>query len=165
MEINSQNTLTIGVVARRSQIHPETLRVWERRYALVVPGRSDTGRRLYSEADIIKISLVKQLTDAGHPVSALAKLSIDALRERLNAPGAELLSKKPGKLSKCRVLFMNESLRLRVGRELLQFNDIEIVDQAQPDGQLVIPKNADPLIMDLATGNEDSLAKVQQSLS
>ncbi|NDC10299.1 MAG: MerR family transcriptional regulator [Oxalobacteraceae bacterium] len=66
-----------------------TLRVWERRYALVVPGRSDTGRRLYSEADIIKISLVKQLTDAGHPVSALAKLSIDALRQRLNAPGVK----------------------------------------------------------------------------
>ena len=156
---------TIGVVARRTQTHTETLRVWERRYALVVPGRSETGRRLYSEADIIKISLVKQLTDAGHPVSALAKLSIDALRQRLNAPGSELLSKKPGKLSKCRVLFMNESLRLRVGRDLLQFNDIEIVDQAQPDGQSVITKNADLLIMDLATVNQDSLAKVQQSLT
>ena len=156
---------TIGVVARRTQTHTETLRVWERRYALVVPGRSDTGRRLYSEADIIKISLVKQLTEAGHPVSALAKLSIDALRERLNATGAELLSKKTGKLSKCRVVFMNESLRLRVGRDLLQFSDIEIVDQARPDELPVITKNADVLIMDLLTINDQSLAKVQQSLA
>ena len=156
---------TIGVVARRTQTHTETLRVWERRYALVVPGRSDTGRRLYSEADIIKISLVKQLTDAGHPVSALAKLSIDALRERLNAPGAELLGKKPGKLSKCRVLFMNESLRLRVGRDLMQFSDIEIIDQARADELAVSAKNADLLIMDLATVNDDSLDKVQQSLA
>ena len=77
-----------------------------RLFALVLFLACPTVFAAMSEADIIKISLVKQLTDAGHPVSALAKLSIDALRERLNAPGAELLSKKPGKLSKCRVLFM-----------------------------------------------------------
>jgi DNA-binding transcriptional MerR regulator len=65
---------TIGMVARRTRIHPETLRVWERRYEMIVPARSETGRRLYSEQDILKITLVKQLTELGHPVSGLANL-------------------------------------------------------------------------------------------
>lgn len=164
MESIHADQYTIGVVARRTQTHTETLRVWERRYALVVPGRSDTGRRLYSEEDIIKISLVKQLTDAGHPVSGLAKLSIDALRQRLNAPATELSGKKPGRSPPCRVAFINESLRQRVGRELLAFSDIECVDLARADGLQVTAKHPDLLIMDLATVNEHSLAKVQQSL-
>ena len=35
-----------GVAARLSGLHPETLRVWERRYAIVGPQRSDGGQRL-----------------------------------------------------------------------------------------------------------------------
>jgi len=55
METNLQNSLTIGVVARRSQIHPETLRVWEKRYDMISPLRTDSGQRLYSESDILKV--------------------------------------------------------------------------------------------------------------
>jgi DNA-binding transcriptional MerR regulator len=53
---NAEPGYTIGVVARRTNIHPETLRVWERRYQMVVPQRNLTGRRLYSEDDILKLS-------------------------------------------------------------------------------------------------------------
>jgi len=50
MEADHKHQFSIGVVARRTQMHPETLRVWERRYELIVPERTDTGRRLYSES-------------------------------------------------------------------------------------------------------------------
>ncbi|MBU6291951.1 MAG: MerR family transcriptional regulator, partial [Burkholderiales bacterium] len=34
MEADSKHQYSIGVVARRTHMHPETLRVWERRYEL-----------------------------------------------------------------------------------------------------------------------------------
>ena len=101
MELINKHQYAIGVVARRTQTHPETIRVWERRYELIVPGRSETGRRLYSENDIAKLTLVKRLTELGHSVSSLAKLSNDELRDRLNAS----LSSEPSRLfSSCTVL-------------------------------------------------------------
>jgi DNA-binding transcriptional MerR regulator len=128
MELINKHQYAIGVVARRTQTHPETIRVWERRYELIVPGRSETGRRLYSENDIAKLTLVKRLTELGHSVSSLAKLSNDDLRDRLNASLASEPSKYTEQLSKLRVVFANDALRLRLSRDLLIHEDITVVD-------------------------------------
>ncbi len=85
MNAPNQHQYNIGAVARLTQIHPETIRVWERRYELVVPKRSDSGRRIYSDDDIERLLLVKQLTELGNAVSGLAKLSNQELRGRLTA--------------------------------------------------------------------------------
>ena len=124
---NAELGYTIGVVARRTNINPETLRVWERRYQMVVPQRNLTGRRLYSEGDILQLSLVKKLTEEGHPVSGLADLSIDVLRLRLNesAPPAQPL--KQLEPHHCRVIFSGESLGLRMKQERQMIADIDIV--------------------------------------
>ena len=42
----------IQVVARRTGMTADRLRAWEKRYGVVEPGRSDGGRRLYSDEDI-----------------------------------------------------------------------------------------------------------------
>lgn len=42
----------IGEVSRRVGASPAVLRVWERRYGLLEPGRSDSGYRLYSAEDV-----------------------------------------------------------------------------------------------------------------
>jgi MerR family transcriptional regulator, light-induced transcriptional regulator len=62
------------VVVRRTGLKPSLLRAWERRYEAVVPGRSEGGQRLYSEADVRKLSLLKELVDAGHKISQIAPL-------------------------------------------------------------------------------------------
>ena len=62
----------IGVVARLTNIHPETLRIWERRYGIVCPDRTGRGSRLYSQDDVRRLALVKALVDAGHPVISLS---------------------------------------------------------------------------------------------
>ncbi len=49
--------------------------MWERRYGLSDTGRSAHGQRLYSEAQVSRLRLIKQLVDQGHPVGALAPLS------------------------------------------------------------------------------------------
>ena len=126
MESTLNYTFTIGMVARRTRIHPETLRVWERRYEMIVPGRSETGRRLYSEQDIQKITLVKQLTDLGHSVGGLAKLSVDALKEQLAKATGNASAGQGERPVQSRLVFANDAISKRWTRELLMYEDIVI---------------------------------------
>jgi MerR family transcriptional regulator, light-induced transcriptional regulator len=68
------------VVVRRTGLNASVLRAWERRYDAVVPERSDGGQRLYSEADVQRLSLLRELVDAGHTISQVAELDVDTLR-------------------------------------------------------------------------------------
>jgi MerR family transcriptional regulator, light-induced transcriptional regulator len=56
-----------------------TLRVWERRYAVVAAPKTATGQRLYSGADVQRLRLLKRLTDCGHAIGSVAGLSAEAL--------------------------------------------------------------------------------------
>lgn len=75
------------VVVRRTGLNPSLLRAWERRYEAVVPGRSDGGQRLYSEADVRKLSLLKELVDAGHKISQIAPMEPSELRALIQRDG------------------------------------------------------------------------------
>jgi len=58
-----------------------TLRIWEQRYQVVAPATSPTGHRLYSAADVARLALLKQLTDHGHAIGAIAALSATQLQQ------------------------------------------------------------------------------------
>lgn len=64
----------IQVVARRTGLTPDLLRAWEKRYRAVVPFRSSTGRRLYTDADISRLLLLRRATLAGRSISQVAAL-------------------------------------------------------------------------------------------
>lgn len=164
MDADSKHQYSIGVVARRTHMHPETLRVWERRYELIVPGRTETGRRLYSEVDILKVSLVKQLTERGHAVSSVAKLPIDRLKQMLNVSGSVAPEPKAPPRFRRRVMFLDDTLRVRLGRDLLRFEDIEIVDRSDTSYASTGEKQADVVVFDIVTINEKSLDQVRRSL-
>lgn len=70
----------IRVVAHRTGLTPATLRAWERRYGVVEPARSEGGQRLYSDADIDRLARLKELTEAGRPISMVAELSDEESR-------------------------------------------------------------------------------------
>jgi two-component system, chemotaxis family, response regulator PixH len=53
----------IAVVARMTGIPASTLRHWERAFALVVPRRSEGGRRLYSDDDVARLRWLKERID------------------------------------------------------------------------------------------------------
>ena len=69
-----------GAVARMLRMPVATLRVWERRYGLTQTELSPSGRRLYSDADVRRLALVKQLTDLGHAIGSLAPLDMTQLQ-------------------------------------------------------------------------------------
>lgn len=51
----------IGVVATRYEIHPQTLRLYERE-GLLLPSRTEGKTRLYSEEDIERLEFILNLT-------------------------------------------------------------------------------------------------------
>ena len=160
----NKHQYAIGVVARRTQTHPETIRVWERRYELIVPSRSESGRRLYSEGDIAKLSLVKQLTELGHAVSSLAKLSTDELKELINVSSDKVYDEKTRHGFKRHVVFINDSLRRRLSRDLLIYEDIVVVDYPSKTSVTKSEVRADIVIIELATINEKSLSQIHGHL-
>jgi len=70
----------IRIVAARAGLTEMTVRAWERRHAAVAPARSKGGQRLFSDADIERLTLLRALTAQGTAISALAPLSTSALR-------------------------------------------------------------------------------------
>jgi len=73
----------IGVVAKLTGTSPDALRVWERRYAVVKPGRTSSGGRLYSNDDIACLRLMTQLVDAGDSIGTIATLTHEELEARI----------------------------------------------------------------------------------
>jgi methanogenic corrinoid protein MtbC1 len=63
------------VVARRTGLTADLLRVWEKRYEAVTPGRSATSRRLYSDADVHRLLLLRRATLGGRRIGQVAGLS------------------------------------------------------------------------------------------
>ena len=71
--------LRSGTAARLAGLPVTTLRVWERRYAVVGPAKTVTGQRLYSGHDVQRLKLLKQLSDGGHAIGTIATLALGPL--------------------------------------------------------------------------------------
>lgn len=74
----------IAVVAERTGLSRDVLRVWERRYSAVAPTRTPGGQRLYSDADVARFRLLAAATKHGRSISMVAGLPTAEL-ERLVA--------------------------------------------------------------------------------
>ncbi|WP_350333510.1 MerR family transcriptional regulator [Coralliovum pocilloporae] len=70
---------TIKTLSNLTGVNPDTIRSWERRYDLLRPERTDSGRRTYSDGDVEKLTLIAALLKSGHTISHLAALSPDEL--------------------------------------------------------------------------------------
>ncbi len=74
----------IAVVADRTGLSQDVLRVWERRYGAVKPGRGPGGQRRYSDADVERLRLLHAATRAGRSIGQVAQLPLAEI-ERLVA--------------------------------------------------------------------------------
>lgn len=59
----------IGVVSELIEVHPETIRVWER-YGVIRPGRR-SGKRFYSDSDLARLRFIQKLTNEGLNLPAI----------------------------------------------------------------------------------------------
>jgi hypothetical protein len=112
-----------GTAARLAGLPVETLRVWERRYGISDTARSARGQRLYSDSQVRRLALIKQLVDHGHGVGSLARLSDEALRALLppGLPAGAAGAAAAASLAPVRVALVGDALVRRLaagGREL-----------------------------------------------
>lgn len=84
----SQAHHSIQSVARRTGLTAHAIRVWEKRYGAVKPSRTGTNRRLYTDAEIERLQLLRRATKVGHSIGTIATLEDARLRE-LAGPVAE----------------------------------------------------------------------------
>jgi MerR family transcriptional regulator, light-induced transcriptional regulator len=68
--------LRIGELSNRAGVSPELLRAWERRYGLLRPARSAGGLRLYSPADVERVTLMQQHLAQGMAAAEAAALAL-----------------------------------------------------------------------------------------
>ncbi|MFO7893939.1 MAG: MerR family transcriptional regulator, partial [Longimicrobiales bacterium] len=71
----------MGVVVERTGLTSHAIRAWERRYGAVEPGRTEGGQRLYTDAQVLRLRLLKRATEGGRPISNVVELSTEALAE------------------------------------------------------------------------------------
>ncbi|MEA9978044.1 MULTISPECIES: MerR family transcriptional regulator [unclassified Pseudomonas] len=86
-DLKQEELFPIREVSRMTGINPVTLRAWERRYGLIQPTRTDSGHRLYSQADIEEVRSILGWIERGVSVSKVGKILARASVVR-GAPGA-----------------------------------------------------------------------------
>ncbi|MEC8811870.1 MAG: MerR family transcriptional regulator [Pseudomonadota bacterium] len=78
----------IGAVAKLTGLTVHNLRVWEKRHNAVDTERTESGRRVYSEAALRRLKLLKACVDNGLAISSVADMSDSELKETLSEFGA-----------------------------------------------------------------------------
>ena len=96
---DAQAGASIRVVANRTGIPADTLRMWERRYGFPHPSRRTGGSRVYSEDDIARLHLIARALDAGFRPGEVVTLASSDLTRLVEATVAEA---PPGARSRSR---------------------------------------------------------------
>ena len=130
----------VRLVAVRTGLTPHVLRAWERRYGVVSPGRTKGGQRLYSDLDIERFRLLRQLTDRGHaigriaslPIAELARLDEDTGGAEEGAASSDVEGRRAEEAEKTRARNVGESIAaaLRATRRLDAVELQAVLDQA-----------------------------------
>jgi MerR family transcriptional regulator/heat shock protein HspR len=85
----NQAVYVISVAAELAGMHPQTLRIYERR-GLVQPARTQGGNRRYSDADIETLQRIAELAEQGMNLEGIRRvMQLEAENARLRAELAE----------------------------------------------------------------------------
>jgi DNA-binding transcriptional MerR regulator len=74
---------SIKDLEKLSGIQAHTIRIWEKRYQLVRPKRTDTNIRVYTDDDLKRLLNVAILNNNGIKISKIAKLSDEEVRNKI----------------------------------------------------------------------------------
>lgn len=80
------------MASKLSGVTELSIRAWEGRYAAISPKRTDTNRRMYSDSDIEKLTILRKLTENGHRIGNLANLELEELKKTLEKTEIQLSS-------------------------------------------------------------------------
>ncbi len=122
------NVFSIKDLENFSGIKAHTIRIWEKRYKILEPDRTDSNIRTYSEAELKKILNVSYLNRNGLKISKIARLDDDKLTQQvmtISSKNDELdQSFQPGKILMSAIRF-NETLFKEALFPFIRFQGIE----------------------------------------
>lgn len=78
---NIKSTFSIKDLENLSGIKAHTIRIWEKRYGLLEPMRTDTNIRMYDIRNLQKLLNVVLLTNFGYKISKISKLSQEEIEK------------------------------------------------------------------------------------
>lgn len=118
----------ISVAASLSGMHPQTLRVYERR-GLIEPFRTPGGTRRYSDADLERLSLIQELTEQGVNIEGVKRIMHLEAENRALRAQLKRLHKQLDLTEKAALAAVQEAQRsprgeIIVRRDLLGFPDL-----------------------------------------
>lgn len=117
---NIKNIFSIKDLENLSGIKAHTIRIWEKRYNVLEPMRTDTNIRFYDLANLQKLLNITLLHEYGYKISTISKLSPEKLPELVST----IVSAKSAKthaISAFKVAMMNfdQNLFVKIYSELL----------------------------------------------
>lgn len=80
----TQSHHSIKAVVRRTGLTAHVIRIWEKRYGAVKPERTSTNRRLYSDEQIERLNVLREVTRAGQSIGAVANLPLSKLKKMVS---------------------------------------------------------------------------------
>src|SRR5207342_2546127 len=89
MDDDQRALYIISVAAELAGVHPQTLRIYERK-GLIEPSRTEGRSRRYSDRDIALLQRIQELTNDGVSLAGVRRIleleaEVEALRDRLAA--------------------------------------------------------------------------------
>jgi MerR family transcriptional regulator, light-induced transcriptional regulator len=87
--ITEVNYFSIKEIEALTGVKAHTLRIWEQRYQMIAPKRTETNIRYYDEQDLRKLLNVALLNRNGFKISEIASLSEQQLRDKVIALSVE----------------------------------------------------------------------------
>ena len=114
-----QPSFRSGAVARMAHMPVATLRIWEQRYQAVGPTTAPSGQRLYSAADVQRVLLLRQLTEQGHAIGAMAALDAAQLQQVASTQATSVAGQRvqpARRAAALRVAVVGQALALRLQR-------------------------------------------------
>src|SRR3954453_18108018 len=94
MQRDTRALYVISVAAELAGVHPQTLRIYERK-GLIEPSRTEGRSRRYSDRDIALLQRIQELTNEGVSLAGVRKVldleaELEAVRDRVAALEAAL---------------------------------------------------------------------------
>lgn len=81
--MNVLNYFSIKDIESLTGVKAHTLRIWEQRYGMITPKRTDTNIRYYDEADLKKLLNVSLLNRNGYKISEIASMNAETLMQEV----------------------------------------------------------------------------------
>ncbi len=126
---NEEPLYVISIAAKLADVHPQTLRIYERK-GLIVPARVHNRRR-YSDADMERCRLIQELTQEMGVNLAGVKMILE-MRQRIDSMTQNMQSMQD------EILELHRDMEERLSRGFR--NDLMPLER----GEIVLMKTADP---------------------